>query len=186
MLVELVDGDVVEQVAGLAVELGHGAVLVAGDDVLAEVAPAGDSGLALLADNGQVLLVRLLCLHIDLDVQHDNGSHVTHALLGHTQQLRAVLVELDALHGGREVPGLEALAGLDVPKADCVVSRAGGEDGRCGVDVDSPDGTLVAAVRSKTLAIVREPHADLLVLGDREDEIAVRVVSVKERWEIGG
>ena len=52
-LVKLVDWEVVEQVAGLGVVLGDGAVLVAGDDVFAQVAPPGDRGLALVADNRQ-------------------------------------------------------------------------------------------------------------------------------------
>jgi uncharacterized protein with von Willebrand factor type A (vWA) domain len=35
----------------------------------------------------------------------------------------------------------------------------------------------VAVVSAETLAIVREPDADLLVLGDGEDEIAIEVVA---------
>jgi hypothetical protein len=103
---------------------------------------------------------------------------VPHALLCYAQQLGAVLAELNALDGGGEVPCLEALARLDVPEADCVVGRARGEDGGGGVDIDGPDGTLVAAVRPEALAVVRKPDADYLILGNREDEIAVGVVSI--------
>lgn len=174
------DLDVVVQVARLAVILRDGAVLVAGDDVLAEVAPPGHGGFALLAHNGELLLVALLGLDVDLDVQHDDGAQVPHALLGHAQQLGAVLVELDPLDGCGEVPCLEALARLDVPEADGVVGRARGEDGGGGVDVDGPDGALVAAICAEALAVVGEPGADLLIFGDGEDDVAFAVVSVRK------
>lgn len=48
---ELVGGNAVNNIAVLAVELRDTAVLVAGDDVLGHVAPAGDGGLALVADD---------------------------------------------------------------------------------------------------------------------------------------
>ena len=176
-MVELVDRDVVEQVTRLAVVLRDGAVLVAGDDVLAKIAPPGHGGLALVAHNRQLLLVGLLGVDVDLDVEDDDGAQVPHALLGHAQQLGAVLVELDALDGRRELPCLEALARLDVPEADCVVGRARGENGGRGVDVDGPDGALVAAIGAEPLAVVCLPDADDLILGDGEDEVAIGVVS---------
>ena len=182
------DRNVVDQVTGLAVVLGDRAVLVASDDVLAQVAPPGHRGLALLAHNRQLLLVGLLRLDVDLDLEHDDGAQVPHALLCHTQQLCAVLVELDAFDGRREVPCLEAFARLDVPEADCVVGRARGEDGAGGVDIDGPDGTLVAAICSEPLAVMRLPDADDLVLRDGEDEVAVGVVSAARvsRWNPNG
>ena len=165
-LVEVVDGDVVEEIAVLAVELGDGAVLVAGNDELVEVTPAGDGSLGILADNGHNLLVALLGVNVELDVENDDGTEMTHTLLRHTQKLAAILAELNALDGGREVPCLEKSASLDLPEADGVVGGTGGEDGGCGVDVDGPDGTLVAVVCTETLAVVREPNANLLVLGN--------------------
>ncbi len=172
------NGDVVDQVACLAVVLGDGAVLVAGDDVLAKVAPPGDRGFALLANDGQLLLVGLLGVNVDLDIEDDDGAEMTHALLRHAKQLGAILVELDALDGGREVPCLQALPGLDVPETNCVVGRARGENSGGGVDIDGPDGTLVAAVCPETLAVMRHPHADLLILGYGEDEVAIGVVPI--------
>lgn len=165
-LVELVDGNVIEEIAVLAVELRDGTVLVAGNDVLAEVTPAGDSGLAILADDSHDLLIALLGVDVELDVENNDSTQMTHTLLRHTQKLAAILAELDALDGGREVPCLEKSAGLDLPEADGVVGGTGGEDGGCGVDVDGPDGTLVAVVCTETLAVVREPNANLLVLGN--------------------
>lgn len=165
-LVKLVDGNVVEEVAVLAVELGDGAVFVAGNDVLAEVTPASDSGLAVLANDSHGLLIALLGVNVELDVEDNDGTQMTHALLRHTQKLAAILAELNALDGGREVPCLKKSAGLDLPKADGVVGRTGGEDGGCGVDINGPDGTLVAVVCTETLAVVREPNANLLVLGN--------------------
>lgn len=178
-LVELVDGDVVEELAGLGVVLADAAVLVAGDDVLAEVAPAGDGGLALVADDGEGSLIGLLGVNVGVDVVDDDVAEVAHALLRHAEQLGAVLVELDTLDGGGELPGLDVLSGLDVPEADGVVCGAGGDHGRCGFDIDSPDGTDMAVVGTEALAVVREPGANLLVLGDGEDDIAIEVVSIR-------
>lgn len=179
---EVVRGDLVDEVACLAVVLRDGAVLVAGDDVLGQVAPAGDGGLALVADDGQDLFGALLGVDVQLDVEHDDGAQVAHALLCDAQQLGAVLVELDALHGGGEIPCHQALAGLDLPQLDGVVSGARGDDGAGGVDVDGPDGTLVAVVGANPLAVVRVPGADVLVLCYGEDDVAIAVVSV---WWVG-
>lgn len=124
---QLVCGDAVDDVAVLAVELGDTAVLVAGDDVLGHVAPAGDGGLALVTDDAQDLLGVLFGGGVEVDVKHDDGTQVTHTLLGDAQQLGAVLVELDALDGGGEVPGHQALAGADLPQLDGVVGGTGGD-----------------------------------------------------------
>lgn len=113
--------DLVQQLAGLSVVLADTAVFVAGDDVLAGLAPASNGGLALVADNGQGSLVGLLGVDVRVDVDDDDVAQVTHTLLGNAQQLGSVLVELDTLDGGGELPGLEALAGLDLPQADGVV-----------------------------------------------------------------
>jgi len=180
-LVKLVDGDVEDEVSGLGVILRNGAVLVASDDVLAEVAPPGNGGLALVADNRHGLLVLLLSLHVDLDIDHNDGAQVPHALLCHAQQLGAVLVELDALDGCRKLPCLEAFAGLDIPQTDCVVGGTGSEDRRGGVNVDSPDGTLVAVMCAQPLTVVSEPCANMLVLGSRENQVAIAVVSVTQQ-----
>lgn len=177
-LVELVDGHVIDQLARLGVVLADAPVLVARDDVLAQVAPAGDGGLALVADDGQVALLGLLGVRVRVDVEDDDVAQVAHALLGDAEQLGAVLVELDALDGGGELPGLEVLARLDVPEADGVVGRARGDHGRGRLDVDGPDGADVAVVRAEALAVVGEPGADLLVLGDGEDDVAIEVVSI--------
>lgn len=40
---------------------------------------------------------------------------------------------------------------------------------------DGPDGTIVAVECTETLAVGREPHVDDLVLGRREEEIALGV-----------
>jgi hypothetical protein len=44
------------------------------------------------------------------------------------------------------------------------------------VNIDGPHCTNVAVICSKTLAIVRVPDIDDLVLGDREQEIAFAIV----------
>lgn len=174
-LVELVDRDVVEQVTSLGVVSAHTAILMASDDVLAKGAPAGNSGLALVTDDCKLLLIGLLSVEVGVDLDNDDVGKITHSLLGNAQQLGAVFVKLDSLDGGGELPGLDKATALDFPEADGVVGRTGGDHGRGGVDVDSPDGSDVAVVGSKTLAVVGEPGADLLVLCDGEDEIAIFV-----------
>ena len=149
---------------------------MAGDDVLGEGAPAGNGGLGLVADNSQDSFIALLGSDVGVDVEDDNVGQIAHALLGDAQQLGAVLVELDALDGRGELPDLEALARLDVPQADGIVGRARGNHGRGGVDVDGPDGADVAVVCAQTLAVVCEPGANGLVLGDGEEEIAIEVI----------
>lgn len=177
-LVQLVNGHVVQQVARLAVVLRDAAVLVAGNDVLVQGAPAGDGGLALVADNGEDLFIALLGIDVRVDVHDDNVAQVAHALLGDAQQLGAVLVELDALDGGGELPDLEAAAGLDLPEADGVVCSARGDHGGGRVDVDGPYGADMAVVGAETLAVVGEPGADVLILCDGEDDVAIEIVPV--------
>lgn len=145
------------------------------NDVLAEVTPACDSGLALVANDGELSLVALLGVDVRVDVENNNRTEMAHALLSDTKKLTAVGAELDTLDGGGEVPCLEALAGLDVPQADGVVGATAGDHGRGRLDINGPDGTLVALVRAEALAIVSEPNADLLILRYREEEIAVSV-----------
>ena len=186
-LVELVDGEVVVDLARLGVVLADAAVFVAGNDVLAEGAPAGNGGLALVANDGEDALVALLSLGVRVDVVHDNVAEVSHALLRDSQQLRAILVELDALDGGRELPRLDKTAGLDIPQTDRVVGRARGNHGRGGVDIDGPDGSDVAVVCTETLAVVCEPSANLLILGNGEDEVAIEVISItRKKSQYGG
>lgn len=121
---ELVDRQVEDKIAVLAIVLRDRAVLVASDDVLGQVAPAGDGGLALVAHDDQDLLGILGGRDVQGDVENDDCSQVAHALLGDAQQLGTVLIELDALDGGGELPGHQTLAGLDLPQLDGVVGGA--------------------------------------------------------------
>lgn len=175
-LVELVDGDVVEEVAGLGVVLAHAAVLVAGDDVLVGGAPAGDGGLALVADDGEGALVLLGALGVGVDVEDDDVGEVAHALLRDAEDLGAVLAELDPLDGGGELPRLDVAARLDLPEADGVVRGARHEEVGDGIDVDGPDGADVAVVGADALAVVSPPAAGHLILGHGEEEVAIEVI----------
>ena len=85
------------------------------NDVLGHVAPSGNRSLAVLAGNGQGLLVLLWSVDISVDVQNNDRAQEAHALLSNSQKLGSVLVELDSLNSGVEVPGLQALSALDVP-----------------------------------------------------------------------
>jgi len=150
---------------------------MARNDPLGQIAPSRDRGLALVANNRQGPLVALLSRRVRVDIENDDVAEVAHALLRHAQQLAAILVELDALDGGRELPRLEALARLDLPEADGVVGRAAGDHGAGGIDVHSPDGANMAVVCTEALAVVGKPGTDLLILGDGEDDVAVEIVS---------
>lgn len=172
------DGDIVQEITSLAVILADAAIFVTGNDVLVHVAPASDSGLGLVTDNGEDLLVALLGIDIRVDIDDDNVTEVSHTLFRDTKKLGAVLVELDTLDCGGELPGLEAAASLDVPETHGVVGGARGDHGGGRVDIDSPDSTDMAVVGSKTLAIVREPRANLLILRDGEDDIAIEIVAI--------
>lgn len=140
-------------VSHLAMILRDGTVLVSGNDVLVEVAPRGDGGLALLESDSEEGLIRLRSLNIVDNREHDDGTQVTHSHFSDAQQERTVLRELDALDSGGELPGLQASSGPDLPELDSVVGRAGGEEGGGGVDVDGPEGSLVAIVCAQSLAI---------------------------------
>lgn len=154
-----------------------------GNDILGKVTPSSNSGLALVTDDGHGPLGVLLCVNVKLDVEDDDGSEVAHALLGNTEQPSAVGAELDPLDGGGELPGVEAAARLDLPQLDGVVGGTSSDDGAGRVAVDGPDGTLVAVVGTQALAIVCEPDADVLILGYREDEVAVGVESTDDAHE---
>lgn len=85
------------------------------NDVLGHVAPSGNRSLAVLASDGHRLLVLLWSVDISVDVQNNDRAQESHALLSNSQKLGSVLVELDSLDSGVEVPGLQALSGLNVP-----------------------------------------------------------------------
>ena len=57
---------------------------MAGNDVLVQVAPAGDGGLALVADDGQGALVALFRVDLGYDVEDNDSTKMTHALLRNT------------------------------------------------------------------------------------------------------
>lgn len=170
----------------LSIILRDRAVLVPGDDVLAQKTPARNGCLALVASDGQAPLVCLLRFDVHDDVEHNDGSQIAHALLGYRQQLQAILGELDALHRGRKVPDFQTLASPHVPQADGVVGGAACKERGGGVDVDGPERALVAMVRTKALTVRREPGADDLILGSGEEDIAVAGVSTDVRSAILG
>lgn len=128
-LVEFMDGNVVEKITGLGIVSAHATILMAGDDVLAESTPASNGGLALVANNSESLLVGLLSVEIGVDVDDDDVREVTHSLLGNSQQLGGIFVELDSLDGGGELPGLDEATSLDFPETDGVVGRTRGDHG---------------------------------------------------------
>lgn len=156
---------------------------MAGNDVLGQVAPASDGSLALVAHNCQIPLVALLGVDVQNYGENDNRAQMTHALLGHSQELLSVGGELDALDGSGEVPGLQQAAGLDLPESHGVVGATTRDHGGGGIDVDGPDGALVSLVGAEPFAIVGIPDTDLLVLGNGEEEVAVGVESTRSWLE---
>lgn len=69
-----------------------------------------------------------------------------------------------------------ASARLGVPDSARGVGRARHEVHGLPVDVDTPDGSVVAVVRAQTLAVYREPYVRLLVFGRREQQVSISVV----------
>lgn len=63
-----------------------------------------------------------------VDVEDPDGALVAHTLFGETHDLLVVLAERHTLHGGGELPCVEALARADLPKAHRVVRGARDEE----------------------------------------------------------
>lgn len=130
----------------LSVILRNSAILMTRNNILRHKAESRNRRLRLLASDRQGPLIRLLSLDIEVDIEDDDRAQEPHALLRHSQQLGAVLRELDALDRRIEVPCLESLAGPHVPEHDRVVCRAAGDHRAGWVDVHGPDGALVAMI----------------------------------------
>lgn len=153
------------------------------DDIPAQITPPGHRRLSLIARNDETPLIALLRLHIHNHIQHHNRAQKAHSLLRHRKQFGPVLVELHPFHRGVEIPHFYAFARADVPEADGVVGGAGGEEGGAGVDVDGPEGALVAVIGAEAFAVGGEPGADYLVFGAGEEDVAIFGVSVGRKRE---
>lgn len=97
------------------------------DDVFRKITPACDSGLALIAGDGEAPLIALLGIHVNLDVKHDDGPKITHALFSDSQKLSAILGEFDPFHGGIEFPHFDTLARPNIPETYSVIRGSAGE-----------------------------------------------------------
>ena len=98
---------VVKKLSVLRIKLRNSAILVSGDNVVCQVAEAGDCGLAVFAHDAQDVLVGLLCLGVGVDLVDNDCTEVTRALLGYSKKLCAICGEFDALDRCREIPGLQ-------------------------------------------------------------------------------
>lgn len=174
------------ETAYLCVVLTDRPILVPRDDISAQVTPRSHGGFTLTAGDDQTPLVALLRRHVDLHIQHHYRPQEPHPLLRHREQFRPVLAELHPFDRRVEVPYFDALARADVPEADGVVGGAGGEEGGAGVDVDGPEGALVAVVGPEAFAVGGEPGADYLIFGAGEEYVAVFGVSVglESQWSL--
>ncbi len=85
------------------------------NNVLRHIAPSRNRSLAVLAGDSECLLVLLWSIDIFVDIKNNDCAEETHALLCNGQKLGSVLVELDSLDCGIEVPGLQALSALNIP-----------------------------------------------------------------------
>ena len=85
------------------------------NNIFGEKAPSCHCSFALIASYGQPLRIFLFGLHIQFDIQHDDGPEESHALLRHSQQLGAILREFHPFHSSVEIPDLDALASSDIP-----------------------------------------------------------------------
>ena len=173
-----VHSNTVQVLAGAAIPLRDLAILMPRNDDVPVRAPRRDRRLGLTQRDCEFALLRLRQpTRQRIHPVHHDAAQMAHALLGDAEQVLAVVRKLDALDRRRELPGVDALAGADVPELDGVVGGAGGEQGRVRVGRDGPQRALVAFVRAHALAVGGEPGADGVVLADGEDEVAVGVVA---------
>lgn len=63
-----------------------------------------------------------------------------------------------------------------IPELAVTIRRSREQSGAVEVDVAVVDGTLVAVERSQSLAVLHPPHVRLVVLGAREQKVALAVV----------
>jgi len=63
-----------------------------------------------------------------------------------------------------------------IPQLAVTIRRSREQSGAVEVDVAVVDGTLVAVERSQPLAVLHPPHVRLVVLGAREQKVALAVV----------
>lgn len=69
-----------------------------------------------------------------------------------------------------------------VPDLACGIGRTRHEVNSLPVDVNAPDGTVVAIVRAQSFAVDREPHVGLFVFGRREQQVSISIVlDLRER-----
>lgn len=173
------------QRAYLRIVLTDSSVLMPRKNIPTQITPPGHGRLTLLANNDQTPLITLLRLHVDYHIQHHYFPQIPHSLLRHSKQFRSIFIELYSLDCRVELPHFDAFARADVPEADGIVGGAGGEEGGGRVDVDGPEGALVAVVGAEAFAVGGEPGADDLVFGAGEEDVAVSGVSVgKSQREI--
>jgi hypothetical protein len=64
--------------------------------------------------------LRRLC---PVDSEDTDRALVAHTLLRDANDLRTIFVERDPLHGSGEFPGIQALAGGNLPELHHVISR---------------------------------------------------------------
>lgn len=164
--------------AYLCVVLTDRPILMPRNNISAQVTPRSHSSFTLTARDDQTPLITLLRSDIDLHIQHHYRPQEPHSLLRHREQFRPILVKLYSFDGRIEVPYFYALARADVPEADGIVGGAGGEEGGARVDVDGPEGALVAVIGTEAFAVGGEPGADYLIFGAGEEYVAVFGVSV--------
>lgn len=98
-----------------------------GNDILGQIAPAGNSRLTLVASYCQSSLVALLGIDVDLDIEDDYCAEISHPLLGDCQKLRTIFGKFDPFNSGVEVPHFQALACSNIPEPDCVVGSSAGK-----------------------------------------------------------
>jgi hypothetical protein len=171
-------------------------VLVSRDDELVKTTPSRNSRLTSTRLDRELRLLVLLLRALAVDREDGDTTGVTHTLLSNGENARVVLGPGDALDGGGELPGVEALAGANVPELEHVVGGSRDEVGRggcrrrkvslrcirsrsCGVrtvNAHRPDGSVVAVVGTEALAVVAVPGVDDMVLRAGKEEIALAVI----------
>ena len=118
-------------IASLSIEKRNLATLMSGNQQGCLVRKRDNRGLAAdRVEHADRFVVLLCTVTRAIEFKNTNSTLITHALLGDTDEARAVLREGDTLDGCGELPCKQAFASLHVPQLHRIVGRARYEEAR--------------------------------------------------------
>jgi hypothetical protein len=100
----------------LCIVLANASIFVASNNVLAQITPPGDCGLALCAGDPEARLLGLVReVAIVVDIENGDRTQETHPLFCNGEDFASIRTELDPLDSRREFPHLDTLSSLHIP-----------------------------------------------------------------------